>query len=126
MNISAGSAEKKDLLSSNSTAFNDDSDEKNNSFEKPLVRDRLIDMEILRNLDNSGSSAKESQRKFTLEQLAENGLVTPASKSILKEQGAACKPKISATPNTNDKEIINYAAEMENVDPELSLRIKKL
>ena len=123
MNVSA---EKKDLLSSNSTAFNDDSDEKNNSFDKPVVRDRLIDMEMLRNLDNSGSSAKETQRKFTLEQLADNGLVTPASKSVLHEHGAAEKQKLSATPNADDKPIINYAAEMENVDPEMCLRIKKL
>ena len=53
-------------------------------------------MEAFRNIENSGSSAKEATRKFTLEQFADNAnIVTPDRTSNLKEpEGAAMKTKL--------------------------------
>lgn len=81
-----------------SASFNDDSGRESTGSagtNAKMTRDRLINMEEFRAVENSGSSAKESTRKFTLEQLAENAsLVTPERLAVIEEKsGGPVKTK---------------------------------
>ena len=150
MNEIASAGQKETMLSSsgNSTTFNESTDgDKNNSFEHDQNQvsqnnEKLIDMNVLRELEKSNSSAKDDGSRFTLHKVGESpglgkvpSMVTPTRGKRFNEDMensmdvAGQKPHGERTEmklQTSGNKILSYQTKLDEMDDEeVELRIKR-